>query len=137
MDLISSAIVAAVTAGVTGGVTAVGKEAIVDAYKGLKNWIVKKLGKDAKVIQAIAEVETAPASEARQRVLVEEMGHANIDKAPELQELARQLIAALQETQTGRTAVAKFQIDAKGAQVGVIGDHATVEGGIHFGEKKP
>jgi hypothetical protein len=137
MDPISSAIVAAVTAGVTGGVAAVGKEAIVDAYKGLKNWIANKLGIDAKVIQAIAEVEAAPESNARQMVLVEEMAHADIDKAPELQELASQLIVALKETQEGRTAVAKFQIDAKGAQVGVIGDHATVEGGIHFGEKKP
>jgi hypothetical protein len=137
MDPISAAIIAAATAGVAGGVTAVGKQAIVDAYKGLKNWIAKKHGGDAKVVQAIAEVEAAPQSKARQMVLVEEMSNANIDKESEPQELASQLIAALKETQAGRAAVAKFQIDAKGAQVGVIGDHATIEGGIHFGEKKP
>jgi hypothetical protein len=137
MDPISAAIIAAATAGVAGGVTAVGKQAIVDAYKGLKNWIAKKHGGDAKVVQAIAEVEAAPQSKARQMVLVEEMSNANIDKESEPQELASQLIAALKETQAGRAAVAKFQIDAKGAQVAVIGDHATIEGGIHFGEKKP
>ena len=137
MDPISTAIVAAVTAGVTGGVTSVGKEAIVDAYKGLKNWILKKVGKDAKVSQAIAEVEASPESNAWQMVLDEEVGNSNIDKAPELQELAKQLMAALKETEGGREAVAKFQVDAKGAQVGVIGDYAKVDGGVHFRDKKP
>lgn len=137
MDPVSSAIIAAVTAGASGGVTSVGKEAIVDAYKGLKNWIIKKVGKDSKVTTAIAEVEQSPDSKARQMVLAEEMGIAKIADESELLTLANQLIGALKETAAGRQAVAKFQVDAKGAQVGVIGDHAKVEGGLHFGAKKP
>jgi hypothetical protein len=29
----------------------------------------------------------------------------------------------------------KQQVDAQGAQIGIMGDHAHVEGGIHFGGK--
>jgi hypothetical protein len=135
MDPISAAIIAAVAAGVTGGVTAVGKETIVDAYKGIKNWIIKKLGQGAEVTMAIDKVEQAPASQARQMVLAEEMANAQIAHEPELMALAQQLIEALKETAEGSRAVAKFKVDARGAQVGVIGDHAKVEGGLHFGEK--
>ena len=108
----------------------------MDVCKGLKSLIAKKLGGDVKVVQAIAEVEAAPGSKARQMVLVEQVSNADIDNSPELQELARQLITILKETQEGRTAVAKFQVDAKGAQVGVVGDPAKVNGGVYFGEKK-
>ena len=137
MDPISAAVIAAVTAGVAGGIGDVGKEAIVDAYNGLKNWIVMKVGKDAEVTKAIAEVEQSPDSKARQMVLAEEMGNAKIANETELLKLANNLINALKETAAGHQAVAKFQVDARAARVGVIGDHATVEGGIHFGEEKP
>ena len=137
MDPISAAIIAAVTAGVTGGAKDVGKQAVVEAYNGLKNWIVKKVGRDAKVATAIAEVEQAPDSQARQAVLTEEMGMAKIADESDLLTLATKLIEALKETEAGRQAAAKFQVDARGAQVGVIGDHAKVNGGIQFGEKKP
>jgi len=43
---------------------------------------------------------------------------------------------AMQSAETGRKAIARFQVDAGNAQVGVIGDMAKVEGGIHFGETK-
>jgi hypothetical protein len=33
-------------------------------------------------------------------------------------------------------AAAKYQIDAKDAKIGVVGDKAHVEGGIHFGDRK-
>lgn len=131
MDPISAAIIATVTAGVKD----IGKKTIVDSYNGLKNWIVKKCGSDAKVTQALVEVEETPNSKARQMVLEEEMGKAKIANEPELQKLAEALVAALKDTNEGRQATAKFQVDAKGAQVGVMGDHAKVDGGIHFGEK--
>jgi hypothetical protein len=133
MDPISAAIIAAVT----DGVKDVGKEAVLDAYNGLKNWIVKKAGKDAKVATAIAEVEQSPDSKARQMVLAEEMGMAKIAEESDLLSLANKLIEALKETDAGRQAVANIQVDARGAQVGVIGDHAKINGGMHFGEKKP
>ena len=50
--------------------------------------------------------------------------------------IAQELIKALNSTETGREVIAKFQIDAKDAQVGVIGDQAHIEGGIHFGDSK-
>jgi hypothetical protein len=137
MDPISAAIIAAVKLGVADGIKDVGKEAVLDAYNGLKNWIVKKAGKDAKVTTAIAEVEQSPDSKARQMVLAEEMGMAKIAEESDFLTLANKLIEALKETDAGRQAVAKFQVDARGARVGVIGDHAKVDGGMHFGGKKP
>lgn len=38
-------------------------------------------------------------------------------------------------TEVGKKVI--YAVDARGAQVGVIGDGAKVEGGIHFGETKP
>ncbi len=131
MDPISTAVVAFLVAGLKD----VGKSAATDCYNGVKNWIVKKLGNDAKVTKAIVEVEDAPDSKARQMVLEEEVGKANIANEPELLKLVEALVAALKETNEGRQAMAKFQVDARGAQVGVMGDHASVSGGIHFGNK--
>jgi hypothetical protein len=101
----------------------------------VKHWIAKTCGDNAKVTKALVEVEETPDSKPRQMVLEEEMGKANIINEPELQKLAKALVTALKDTNDGRQAIAKFQVDAKGAQVGVMGDHTNVHGGIHFGEK--
>ncbi len=50
----------------------------------------------------------------------------------ELQQLAQRLLEALQSSPDGQTAVGKYQVDARGANIGVMGDQATVKDGIHF-----
>ena len=136
MDPITTAIVAAVSAGVTSGVTAVGKEAILDAYKGIKNAIKSRLGKDNNISKTITDLEADPESKGRQLLLAEQIETADANQDSEILEIAQKLTEALQSTETGQKAIAKFQVEARNAQFGVIGDMAKVEGGIHFGEIK-
>lgn len=136
MDPITTAIVAAVSAGVTSGMTAVGKEAILDAYKGIKNAIKSKFGKDNSISKTITVFEANPESRGSRLLLAEQIETAEANQDPDILEMAQKLTEALQSIETGRKAIAKFQVDARNSQVGVIGDMAKVEGGIHFGEIK-
>lgn len=128
MEPITTAIVAAVTAGITD----IGKKAFGDTYQGLNDLIKSKSGQDNKVSKAIAELEDNPESKGRQTILAESIVQEKADRNLELIHLARQLVRALEETEQGRQAVAKYQIDARGAQIGVTGDKPNIEGGLHF-----
>ena len=136
MDSITTAIVAAISAGVTKGITTAGKKAVVDAYNGLKKIISSKFGRDDQVSKTIVKLEEKPDSKERQIILSEQVATAKADHDSEILEITQELINALNGTEAGRNAIAKFQIDAKDAQVGVIGDEVHIEGGIHFGDTK-
>jgi hypothetical protein len=136
MDPITVAIVAALTAGVASGATEVGKKGIVDAYDALKAALKKKFGDDSKVAKAVTDLESEPDFKPSQDALAGRVAQAKAADDPELHELAQALIEALQSTPEGKQAVGKY-VDARGAQVGIMGDRAKVEGGIHFGETKP
>jgi hypothetical protein len=133
LDPITIAIIAAVSAGVTSGAA---KEATIDAYKAIKNAVRSKFGKESKVSKAIAALEEDPDSKGQQLILSEQMAAVGVTKDPDLVFIAERLVKALCETEEGRIALAKFQIELKDAQVGVIGDKAHIEGGIHFGDTK-
>jgi len=139
MDPITTAIVAALTAGIAGAAssaTEVGKKVIVDAYDALKAALKKKFGDDGDLVEAVEALEKKPESTGRQTTVQEEVAAANVADDPELKQLAQALIEALQSTPEGKKAVGKYVVDARGAQVGVIGDGAKVDGGMHFGETK-
>jgi hypothetical protein len=57
----------------------------------------------------------------------------NAAQDPELHALAERLVVALEKTQAGQQALGKYNVQVHGGQVGVIGDNAHVEGGMHFG----
>jgi hypothetical protein len=124
MDPVTTAIVAAVS----GSLDTVAKEAVKDAYQGLKQAIKKRLG----ITGAINDLETAPDSKRQQQRLASEMAARQSNKDTQIATLAQQLIDALEATASGRTALAKYQVDAADAHVGVIGDGARIQGGIHF-----
>jgi hypothetical protein len=128
VEPITTAIVAAVTAGIAD----IGKKAFGDTYQGLKDPIKSKFGQDNKISKAIAELENNPESKGRQTILAEPVVQEKADRDPELIHLARQLVRTLEETEQGRQAVAKYQIDARGAQIGVTGDKAHIKGWVHF-----
>jgi hypothetical protein len=132
MDPITTAIVSAVST----GLTTIGKQAVMDAYNRLKKIITSKFEKDNQVSKAIAEIEKNPDSKGQQVVLSEKVAAIKADQDAEVLKIAHELIEVLKSTETGRKAIAKFQIDAKGSLTGIIGDHAHVEGGIHFGGSK-
>ena len=132
MDPITGAIVAALVAGVGGGVAEVGKKVIVDAYETLKAALQRKFGVNSELSEAVEKLEKRPDSEARQGLVAEEVETAGAAKDAELQQLAQDLIEALKTTSQGEQALVKYQVDVSGGQVGIIGDNAKVEGGIHF-----
>ena len=134
MDPITTAIIAGVTAGVVGGTTEVGKKVIVDAYEALKDAIKKKFGADSKIAQAVVDLEDEPDFKPNQDALAGRVAQAKATDDPQLQELAQALIEALKSTPKGAEEVSKFKIDARSAQIGIMGDDAKVEGGMHFGK---
>ena len=136
MDPITGAIVTALAAGVLSGVTEVGKKAIVSTYEALKQAIQKKSDAGEDVIASIKSLEQKPESKARQAVVAEEVDDADLSQDPDLVKLAQELLAALKETEAGQQAVSKYNLHIENSEVGNIGDHAHIEGGIHFGGKK-
>ena len=133
MDPITGAIVAAFASGALGGATEVGKKVIVDAYEALKAAIKQKYGEDSKIAQAVAGVEAEPDFKPNQDALAGRVEQANATGDEELVKLAQALLEALKETHKGQEAVSKYNIQATDSEIGVIGDHAHVEGGIKFG----
>lgn len=96
MDPITMAIVAAITAGVAGGITDVGKQAIIDAYQGLKTLLKQKFGADSKVVKAVDEVEGTPDSKGRREVLQEEVSKAHVDQDADVLQAAQALLKQIQ-----------------------------------------
>ncbi len=129
MDPITIAIVAALVGGIAEGFAA-------EAYKALTTAIKKKYGKDSKIAQAIDTVEEEPDFEPNQQALTGRIEQMNAAQDPELVKLAQALIDALQETAKGQEALGKYNINVQNSEVGNIGDHAHIPGGIHFGETK-
>ncbi len=127
MDSITTALVAALSAGVASGATEVGKQAVVDAYGALKKTLKQKFGDDSDLVEAVDQLEEKPGSAGRQTVVQEEVAEAEAAQDPDLQELAQALVEALKSTPAGQKAVAKYQVDVSGGQVGAIGDDAHVE----------
>ena len=132
MDPITGAIVAALAAGVVSGATEVGKKLLVDAYDALKAALKQKRGAESDLVQAVEKLEQKPDSEARQAVVAEEVTGAKLTADAELVKLAQALLNALKETPEGEKALGKYHIEAHDSEIGVIGDHVQIEGGIHF-----
>ena len=139
MDPLTASILAAamagVTAGIAGGTTVVAQSAIVDAYNTLKAKLADKFGRNGELVQAVESLEKQPQSEGRQAVVREELAAAEAAGDAELQQLAQRLLEALQSSPAGQAAISKYQVDARWANIGVLGDGANVEGGIHFGAR--
>ncbi len=95
MDPITMAIVAAIAAGVTAGATEVGKQAIVDAYSGLKTLLKDKFGNESEVVKSVEGVEKRPESDTRKELLKEEVSLAKADKDPDIVAAAQALLDQL------------------------------------------
>lgn len=92
MDPLTTAIVAALSAGIASGTTEAGKSAVLDAYKGLKQMIQKKFGKDNEIVKAVDNLEKKPDSQGRVTVLEEEVELSDAHKDSELLQAARHLM---------------------------------------------
>jgi hypothetical protein len=136
MDPITAAILASAAAGVVSGASEVGKQVVVDAYQALKAAIQRKYGAESKLAAAVEAVEDEPEFEPNRQALAGRVKQTDADEDPELSSLAEELLVALEETKQGKQALRKYDIQVSGGQVGVIGDHAQIEGGIHFGDEE-
>src|SRR5690242_5650149 len=101
MDPITAAIVAALAAGATAGISDVGKQALVEAYSGLKTLLKKKFGSEGEVIKSVERLEAKPESIGRQETLKEDMASVNVDQDPELLQAAQVLLSQVRAQPQG------------------------------------
>ncbi len=94
MDVITTAIIAALAA--------VSKDAIKDSYNAFKSALQEKFGVESKVVGAVKELEDNPDSKARQAVLQEEVGKANVNDDKEIVQLAQDLLDKLKSEPEGQ-----------------------------------
>lgn len=113
MDPVSLALITAIGAGVTSSVTDATKESLKAGYTALKNRLIEKIHKmHPKVPQALAELEAAPTSQARQAVLVEEIMATDLPHDLELLDLAQKLLQSIQQTAPGSQVIHHIQNSA-------------------------
>ncbi|WP_417910768.1 hypothetical protein [Candidatus Electronema sp. PJ] len=107
--------------------TETAKAVIKDAYEGLKTkvkqWFVERKRPDGEM--ALAMIEKEP--EGWQTALATSLKNSGATGNKKLLQAAQALIQAIEESGTqGRLNLAKYQVDARGANVGVIGDHVSI-----------
>ncbi len=112
------------------------KAVVKDAYEGLKakvkQWFVEHKRPEGET--ALAMIEEEP--EAWKAALAASLKKSGAADNEELLQAAQVLLQALQESAAGQQAIGKYVVDARGAQIGVLGDNATVKDGIHFGNPR-
>jgi len=98
---VTTAILAAIATGAATGATETVKQAIGDAYAGLKALITSKLGSTSKAVEAVAKLEEDPASAGWKETAGKELAKAGVEQDPELVAAAEQVLAKLQELPQG------------------------------------
>ena len=127
MDPITAALVAALAA----GATEVGKTAVVDAYNGVKALIKRKFGQ-TELPEAIEKLEKRPESKGRQETVNEEIEMAKADKDPEIMKEIENLQEVIQQVPNVQEKLARYNLTIINSKIGLIGDNATITGGIHI-----
>jgi Tfp pilus assembly protein PilN len=133
MDPVTLAIINGIMCGAAGGLVTVAVPAVIKATSEFKALLLRKFGKDSALLKSVQELEQNPDSKVRKLVVAEEVEKSKAHQDEELLAAAGKLLELLEESAVGRQTIAKYQVDAQGAQVGVIGDNANVKDGIHFG----
>jgi hypothetical protein len=115
---ITTAILAAIAAGAAGGTTEASKQAIIDAYNGLKAVLKKTVGTHSDLVEAVAQLEQKPDSAGRKTTLQEEMVAAKVNQRPEVIQAAQTLLDQLKAQPGGEqhilTAIGDYNAIADG-----------------------
>ena len=129
-------IISALVAGAAAAGKDVGKQAVKDAYNGLKSiikkWFSKKENADGEL--ALEKHEHDP--ETWEKPLKKSLSETGAAKASEIFDAVKALKQALESTPEGQRVLSKYSLNIKDSEIGIIGDNAKVEGGIHFGDSK-
>ena len=94
MDTITTAIVAALAH--------LSQDVIKDSYNALKSALKKKFGEKSDLVDAIDRLEKKPDSEGRKATLQEEVENAKVNDAPQILQLAQDLLDKLKEQPGGQ-----------------------------------
>ena len=130
-------IVTALASGAAAGLKPTAKQAIRDAYAGLKSLIQRKLG----TIASVDALESKPESETKRKSVAEDLADAGAGNNVELLDQAKALLDVLKEQEP--TTVAAMGVDLKGIEAaylkikkvaatgtGISVEKAKFEGGI-------
>src|SRR5262249_37027825 len=90
--VLTTAILSALATGAASGVTEAGKNAVIDAYSGVKALLSRKFGPKSSLVVAVEKLEANPASVGRKQTLQEEADTAKADQDAEIVAAARELI---------------------------------------------
>ena len=116
-------ITAVIAAALATGLKEVGKIATKDAYNALKQKLVTLLGKDSEPLKTLEKLESRPDTEWRRLKLDEELVESKVSESAEIRELVDALSNKLKESDSGKAALAQFNINAE--TIGVVAN--TVE----------
>lgn len=131
-----SLITGALAAGATAAAKDTASQMVKDAYAGLKALIAKRFSAKNKpegetALKKYEEKPTAVWEAPLQETLMEIGGGQ--DK--EIMDAVKALKQAMEKTPEDCRILAEYNLDIKDSQIGIIGDNAHVEGGMHFGNK--
>jgi hypothetical protein len=132
MDPILTSIVAALVAGATAKAKDVASQAIMDTYKGLKNLLIRKLGKGG----AVQSVEDEPESESARSTLVEALAKKGKDLQTDsdLKGLVERLEHAIAGAKAeGVQGTADIDVDTVRGHVNATVENLIAEGRIKLG----
>jgi hypothetical protein len=118
-------ITAAIVAALASGLGSVTNTAVKDAYSALKMKLSNMLSSDSDAVVALQSLEKKPDSSARQNVLNEELLQANLEQSADIQQLLKNLLENLSQTEFGKEAMSKYNINAD--KIGVVGDNTRIK----------
>ncbi|WP_063813119.1 hypothetical protein [Nocardia anaemiae] len=112
-------IAAALAAGALKGVGETASAAVADAYRGLKGLVTGRIGSNPRAELVVDEYEADP--ETWQVPLLTMLSEGGADRDEQVLAAARRL---LELTDPQGSSAGKYAVDARGANVGAIGDHS-------------
>ena len=127
-------IIGALAAGATAAAKDTASQVVKDAYGGLKTLIQRRFAEKKKPEGEIALTKYEEKPAVWEAPLKDALVETETHKAEDVLKAVEALKQALEQTAEGREAVSKYILNVQNSQVGVIGDNATVKGGIHFGD---
>ena len=93
------------TAAIMAALGNLGVKAVGDAYEGVKALVLRKLGAESDLANALKKLEQKPEEQARQQLLKEEAEAAGADKDEEIIKAAQELLDAVKAQPGGEKAV--------------------------------
>jgi hypothetical protein len=127
-------IIGALAAGAAAAAKDTASQAVKDAYAGLKALIQRRFAEKKLPTGEMVLTEYEEDPDVWKKPLESALVKTETHQAEEVLEAVEVLKQALEQTPEGREAVSKYILNIQNSEVGVIGDNATVEGGIHFGD---